>query len=208
MYKWFLFLLPLLFVATSCQEPASLPVLSKEQTPEGETVYKTIPDFKFVDQDSQFVTPGTFAGKAYVADFFFTSCPTICPIMAKNMLQLYEHYENEDQLLFLSHTIDPLRDTVEHLKTYAQNLGVTDQRWRFVTGHKDSLYAIADDYFNIVVEDATLPDGFDHSGRFVLVDQDGYIRAYCNGTNKEAVTAFQKDIENLLHEMENATTDQ
>lgn len=189
-----------------CQESSQLPILSKEQSAEGETVYQSIPDFKFVNQDSQLITPETFAHKAYVADFFFTSCPTICPIMAQNMLELYQHFEGEERLLFLSHTIDPARDTVAQLKHYATNLGVDDSRWHFVTGHKDSLYAIADDYFNVVVEDPTLPDGFDHSGRFVLVDAKGYIRAYCNGTDKSAVEAFQKDIETLLHEMENATT--
>ena len=206
MDKWLLLtFLSFLFVA-GCRESTSLPILSKEETPEGETVYKSIPDFRFVNQDSQFVTPATFSDRAYVADFFFTSCPTICPIMAQHMLQLYEHFEGEERLAFLSHTIDPARDTVARLKNYARNLGVNDNRWYFVTGHKDSLYAIADDYFNVVVEDPTLPDGFDHSGRFVLVDPNGYIRAYCNGTDKTAVAAFKKDIETLLHEMEDPTT--
>ncbi|MEQ8703634.1 MAG: SCO family protein [Phaeodactylibacter sp.] len=180
--------------------------MSQEETPEGATVYKSIPDFRFINQDSQVVTPATFSDKAYVADFFFTSCPTICPIMAQNMLSLYNDFEGEERLAFLSHTIDPARDTVGQLKHYATNLGVTDQRWQFVTGNKDSLYAIADDYFNVVVEDPTLPDGFDHSGRFVLVDEQGYIRSFCNGTDPTAVAAFKKDIETLLHEMENANS--
>lgn len=202
-------LLPFLlvvFATLSCEPNDSLPILSKAENAEGQTVYKSIPDFTFVNQDSQLVTPATFEGKAYVADFFFTSCPTICPIMAQNMLELYEAYADEPRLAFLSHTIDPARDTVAKLKHYATNLGVDDQRWHFVTGPKDSLYAIADEYFNVVVEDPTLPDGFDHSGRFVLIDPRGYIRSYCNGTQPNEVEAFKKDIENLLHEMENPDT--
>lgn len=203
----FIHLMIVFFILLSCnRNDRSLPVLSKEETEEGKTVYKSIPDFAFINQDSQLVTPATFEDKAYVADFFFTSCPTICPIMTQNMLELYRSFSDEPRLAFLSHTIDPARDTVGQLKHYATNLGVRDQRWHFVTGHKDSLYAIADDYFNIVVEDPTLPDGFDHSGRFVLVDAQGYIRSYCNGTQSEEVAAFQKDIETLLHEMEDTNT--
>ncbi len=196
------FLLVVFATLTSCEPNDTLPILSKEENAEGQTVYKTIPDFAFINQDSQLVTPATFEGKAYIADFFFTSCPTICPIMAQNMRGLYEAYADEPRLAFLSHTIDPARDTVAKLKHYAINLGVEDERWHFVTGHKDSLYAIADDYFNVVVEDPTLPDGFDHSGRFVLIDPRGYIRSYCNGTRADEVEVFKNDIENLLHEME------
>lgn len=187
-----------------CVQNDTLPILSTEKDEKGNTTNKTIPDFRFVNQDSVIVTPATFRGKAYIADFFFTSCPTICPIMTKNMLGLYKAYEDEPRLAFLSHTIDPARDTVGRLKDYAANLGVNDQRWHFVTGPKDSLYAIADDYFNVVVEDPTLPDGFDHSGRFVLIDANGFIRSFCNGTQAEEVATFKKDIETLLHEMENA----
>lgn len=191
-----------LLLLLSCQNQPGLPVLSKEKTVEGKTVYETIPNFRFLNQDSQWVTPQTFAGKAYVADFFFTSCPTICPIMTKNMLELYREFEGESRLRFLSHTIDPARDSVARLKAYASNIGVDDQRWHFVTGKKDSLYAIADDYFNVVIEDPNLPDGFDHSGRFVLVDPQGHIRAYCNGTKAEEVQSFKEDIKTLLNEME------
>ncbi len=196
-----------LLLLFSCQSQPELPILSKEKTVDGAQVYETIPDFRFINQDSQWVTPETFAGKAYVADFFFTSCPTICPIMKQHMLELYQAFEGEERLRFLSHTIDPNRDSVARLKTYADNIGVNDQRWHFVTGEKDSLYAIADDYFNVVIEDPKLPDGFDHSGRFVLIDPDGHIRAYCNGTKADEVQAFQQDIKILLHEMEDATSD-
>ncbi|MCB0556986.1 MAG: SCO family protein [Phaeodactylibacter sp.] len=192
-------LLALALLLSHCRE-RSLPILSKTHEENGKLVYEQIPDFAFIGQDSSRVDNATFAGKAYVADFFFTSCPTICPIMTHNMLRIYDHFKDNDKLLLLSHTIDPKRDSVARLRQYAENLGVRPDKWHFVTGNKDSLYEIADDYFNIVIEDPTLPTGFDHSGRIVLVDPNRHIRAYCQGTDSLAVKAFIKDIEILLDE--------
>lgn len=198
-------LIVLLLALAACQDrPKPLPVLNKQVEVDGEMRPQRIPTFSFVNQDSQRVTNQTFEDKAYVADFFFTSCPTICPIMTRNMLKIYQQFEGNDRLLMLSHTIDPGRDSVEQLRQYADNIGVSADKWHFVTGEKDSLYAIADDYFNVVVEDPTLPGGFDHSGRLVLIDPQGHIRAYCNGTNDQEVAAFINDIQRLLHEMENS----
>ncbi len=187
----------------SCQPKGEdkLPILSKRIAVNGDSAYAQIPDFEFINQDSQRVTNATFAGKAYVADFFFTSCPTICPIMTKNMLRIYERFRDSSDLLLLSHTIDPKRDSVGRLRQYAQNLGVRADKWHFVTGEKEELYAIADDYFNVVIEDPTLPEGFDHSGRLVLIDTKRHIRAYCLGTDSVAVDAFMEDIETLLDEI-------
>ena len=183
----------------ACQrEKAPLPILGNTEVQNGDTIYHTIPDFSFVNQDSQQVTNETFAGKAYVVDFFFISCPTICPVVKKQMLRIYERFEDEDRLMFLSHTIDPKRDTVERLKTYAQNLGVSSEKWHFVTGDKDSLYAIADDYFSIAIEDPDAPGGFNHSGRLILVDRNRRVRSFCNGTDPEDVNEFMEDIELLL----------
>ena len=198
------FMLLIVGVAACDSDPEPLPVLNKRVEVEGELQPQQIPEFTFVNQDSQLVTRETFAGKAYVADFFFTSCPTICPIMTRNMLKIYRQFEEEGRLLLLSHTIDPDRDSVGQLRHYAENIGVSSGKWHFVTGQKDSLYAIADDYFNVVVEDPTLPGGYDHSGRLVLIDPAGHIRAYCNGTNDKEVQQFIKDIQRLLHEMENS----
>jgi len=185
-------------------EPEELPILSPKKEVNGEGVHEKIPDYSFVNQDSQIVTPATFENKAYVADFFFTSCPTICPVMTQNMLRIYRKFEQDSRLLLLSHTIDPARDSVGQLKHYADNIGVSGDKWHFVTGNKDDIYGIADDYFNVIVEDPTLPEGFDHSGRLVLVDENRHIRAYCNGTDREEVDLFIKDIERLLHEMESS----
>ena len=178
--------------------PDRLPIPGQRDFVDGDTIYHQIPDFRFVDQDSQIVTNETFAGKAYVVDFFFTSCPTICPVVKKQMLRVYDRFEGEDDLLFLSHTIDTKRDTVGRLKTYAENLGASSDRWHFVTGDKDEIYEIADDYFSIVLEDSTVAGGFDHSGRLILIDEDRHIRAFCNGTVAEEVDHFMEDIDRLL----------
>lgn len=197
--NYLLLLIPFLFFGCSPKDK-SLPILSKQKTVDGQTEYESIPDFAFYNQDSAVITNQIFANKAYVVDFFFISCPTICPVMQKNMLKIHNHFVEDTSLLLVSHTIDPKRDSVARLKTYASNMGVKADKWHFLTGEKDDIYSIADDYFNIVIEDPDLPEGFDHSGRFVLVGPNGHIRAYCQGTDSQAVEAFIKDIEKLLHE--------
>lgn len=177
-----------------------LPILNKQVEKNGALVYRKIPAFSFINQDSQIVTPATFADKAYVVDFFFTSCPTICPTLAQQMLRIHDRFKAEPGLLLLSHTIDPKRDSVAKLAHYAANLGVSSDRWHFVTGDKEEIFAIADDYFNIVIEDQDVPEGLDHSGRLVLVDQQKHIRAFCNGTDPEEVDQFMVKIEQLLTE--------
>lgn len=202
--KYFLFLTGLLFLLPACgsDEPQRLPVLGYSDVVDGDTVSHQIPDFTFVNQDSQIVTNETFAGKAYVADFFFTSCPTICPKVKRQMLRVNERFAQEDRLRLLSHSIDTKRDTVEHLKSYSEGLGVGAPRWHFVTGEKSEIYGIADDYFSIATEDPSAPGGFDHSGRLILVDPDRHVRSFCDGTDPASVDQFMEDIELLLAEME------
>ena len=195
---WFLSVILLSFACQQKKEP--LPILSKKIIIDKELAYETIPDFTFLNQDSNWISNADFTNKIYIADFFFTSCPTICPKMTQEMLRIYDRFEQTEELLLLSHTIDPKRDSVSKLSHYAKNLGVTSDKWHFVTGEKDELYQIADYYYNKVIEDQNLPDGFDHSSRFILVDQNRLIRAYCNGTSKEEVDEFINKIERLLHE--------
>ena len=179
----------------------TLPILGNREVVNGDTIYHTVPDFAFIDQDSQVVTNETFAGKAYVADFFFTHCPTICPKVTAQMLRIHDRFKENDSLLLLAHSIDPKRDTIGRLKWYAENLGVESAKWHFVTGEKDSLYAIADDYFSIAIENPELPGGFDHSGRIILIDPQRRVRSFCDGTDAASVDRFMEDIENLLQEM-------
>jgi protein SCO1/2 len=166
----------------------------------GDTTYHAIRDFAFIDQDSQVVTNATFAGKAYVADFFFISCPTICPKVKQQMLRIYNKYQDDDRLMLLSHTIDPKRDTIARLKKYAQGLGADTPKWRFVTGVKDSIYEITYDYISTALEAPDAPGGFDHSGYILLIDPNRHLRAYANGTDPEEVTRFMEQIDQLLRE--------
>lgn len=175
-----------------------LPILGEREFVDGDTLLHAIPDFKFVNQDGDTVTNSTFAGKAYVVDFFFTSCPTICPKVKKQMLRIHEKYESNPKLKLVSYTIDPKRDDVEHLSNYARNLGVNTKNWHFLTGDKWELHGIADDYFSVAIENEDAPGGFDHSGRLILVDENRHIRSFCNGTEEESVDGFMKDIELLL----------
>lgn len=183
------------------QKVDKLPILGERIVENGDTTYHAIPDFSFVNQDSQLVTNQTFAGKIYVADFFFVSCPTICPVVTKQMLRVHDHFQDEDRLLLLAHSIDPKRDTVDRLANYARNLGVSSEKWHFVTGNKDDIYEIADDYFSIAIESPDAPGGFDHSGRLILVDQNRHVRSFCDGTDPQSVDQFIRDIDLLLNEM-------
>lgn len=182
-------------------KPRILPILgNRDVSPAGDTIYKKVPDFQFIDQDSQVVNNATFGGKAYVVDFFFIHCPTICPKVKANGLRVYEKFKNDDRVLLLSHSIDIKHDTVAALKHHAQKLGIETKKWRLVTGDHDAIYKIAEDYFSVAKEDPTSPGGFDHSGRLILVDKNRHVRAFCDGTNAEEVDRFMKDISLLLEE--------
>lgn len=195
----------LLFVAllAACNEtsePESLPIIGNHDIDPatGDTIYHRIPSFSFVNQDSQEVNNATFTGKAYVADFFFTSCPTICPKVKQQMLRIYDRFENDDRLLLLSHTIDTKHDSVPRLKKYADGLAVSSDKWHFVTGDRDEIYDIANDYLSIAREDPDAPGGFDHSGWVILVDKNGQIRSFANGTIPEKMDGLMEDIDWLL----------
>jgi protein SCO1/2 len=161
-----------------------------------DTTTYTAPAFKFINQFGDTVAQTDIAGKIFIADFFFIHCPSICPKMKAQMLRVYEQYRNNKDFLILSHTIDPKRDTVEALNAYAKKLGVGDG-WYFLTGDKDELFAIADKYLISAEEDPASPGGFAHSGNFILVDKQGNIRGYYDGTDEESVTKLIKDIEKL-----------
>lgn len=176
----------------------ALPILGNFEVVDGDTIRHRIPDFSFINQDSVVITNETFAGKLYVADFFFTSCPSICPKVKKEMLRMYDKYKNEDRIRFISHSIDTKRDSVPRLKEYASNLNVSADFWHFVTGNKTKLFKIANDYFVSALEDPGAPGGFDHSGRLILVDKNRHVRAFCNGTVTEEVDTFMEQIDQLL----------
>ncbi len=199
---WWVFVLWGLIISCAPSDNTPLPVLGIPDILEnGDTVLHTIPEFQFIDQDSNRVTKETFDGKIYVADFFFTSCPSICPIMTREMKRIYDQYPTESRLMFLSHSIDTRHDSVPVLKAYAEGLEIDDDRWRFITGNKEEIFAIANDYFNVAFENEDAPGGYDHSGKLILVDTNGHIRSYCDGTDPESVDRFMLDIDKLLKEV-------
>jgi len=186
---------------------AEFPVLGRKQYVEKivdgqtvtDTVDHTIPDYKLVNQDSNWITPETFEGKVYVADFFFTSCPTICPTMKKEMLRVYEAYKNNDEVSIISHTIDPEYDTVALLKDFAEKLDVKAPKWHFVTGEKEAIYELGQKgYMVTAMEDENEEGGYLHSGAFILVDKERKIRGVYDGTKSEEVDKLITDIELLL----------
>lgn len=197
-YILFLFILILL---SSCEDNAPLPILGETEVVNGLEVPHAIRDFSFFNQDSVIITNENFAGNIYVADFFFTSCPSICPVVTKQMLRIYETFQNQNVNL-VSYTMDPKRDIPAKLKSYAEKLEVSAPKWQFLTGEKDKLHEIAADYFSIVIEDDEAPGGFNHSGYLLLVDKNRHIRSFCIGTDEVEVTEFIKDIKKLLAEDE------
>ena len=146
----------------------------------------------------------TFKDKIYVADFFFTSCTTICPTMHRNMKTVYEEFKNNPDIMFLSHTIDFKYDTPSVLKKYAEKLGVNDKRWQFAYGNKDQIYSLAEkNYLTVVEEDSTARDGYIHQGWFVLIDKHKRMRGAYDGTKTEQVDQLKKDLVILLAEEKN-----
>jgi protein SCO1 len=168
-----------------------------------DTVYHTIPDYSFVNQDSAVVTPQTFEGNIYVSDFFFTSCPTICPIMKTQMLRVYEHIADMPDVRILSHSIDPEYDTVALLRDFAERLGVSSAKWHFVTGEKEKIFEVGQKGYMVTAqEDSSEPGGYLHSGAFVLVDKQRRVRGYYDGTKEDQVDRLIRDLDKLRREYE------
>lgn len=200
-------LISFIFTLISCNEKSEkLPYLGNhvEVTENGQSVVKKhfeVPEFKFVNQDKATVTNKTFKGKIYIADFIFLRCPTICPVMNLQMKRVYDAFKEDEQVLFVSHTIDPENDSVEVLKAYADKLGVDSKKWHFLHGDKKEIYDLAEKgYFAQAYEDMDAPGGFAHSGGFVLVDEKGHLRGVYNGTNAEDVDRLMKEVVILLGE--------
>jgi protein SCO1/2 len=203
-----LILLPLIALAISCGSPsektseiAELPILGERYVDDNQdTVYHSIADFAFVNQVGDTIRKEDMAGKIYVADFFFTTCPTICPIMKKEMLRVYEQFKGEPNFRILSHSIDPTHDTQAVLKDYAEKLGVPDAAtWNFLTGDQEKIFEIGQtSYMTTTMADDMEPGGFLHSGAFLLVDQQGRIRGVYDGTKTEQVDRLLADIPKLL----------
>ena len=139
---------------------------------------RKVPEFTMLNQDSLLITDRDYLGKVYVVEFFFTTCPTICPIMNKNLVQLQEEFREFEDFGVASFTINPLYDTPSVLKAYAETYGITDMDWHLLTGDAEHIYELANAGFNIYAQQMPdVPGGFEHSGLFALIDQEGYIRS-------------------------------
>ena len=166
-----------------------------------DTIYNKIPAFSFVNQNGDTITEQIVKDKIYVADFFFTTCPTICPVMKKQMLKVYEKFKDNGDVMILSHTIDPEHDTPAVLNTFAKDLNVTGTQWQFLTGPKEKTYEIGlKNYMVVAKEEKTAEGGFLHSGAFILVDKDKHVRGMYDGTTEEGTTKLIADIQTLLDE--------
>ena len=193
-----------LIACTSTNEKR-LPIFGEREVSGKDTLYHTIADFQFVNQDSVVITNETFKDKIYVADFFFTTCRTICPIMKSQMVRVNEAIKDMPDVLIVSHSIDPEYDTVGLLHDYAERLGAKNNKWYFATGNpRDYVFNLAQtSYFATAMEDKSEPDGFVHSGAFLLIDKERRIRGKYDGTKEDDVNRLIEDIKVLRKEYEN-----
>jgi protein SCO1/2 len=183
---------------------------------------RRVPSFEFLNQDSLLISNKDYEGKVFVAEFFFTSCPSICPIMSKNLVEIQNEFSASENFGIASFSITPEYDTPRVLKEYAEQYGITDLDWHLMTGDQTKIFDLANSGFNIFA--AAMPDapgGFEHSGLFALIDKNGYIRSrvddfgnpivYYRGSiaenedeneegEKQQITALKADIKKLLQE--------
>jgi len=160
--------------------------------------YHTIADFSLTNQNGETITQEDYKGKIYIADFFFTTCPTICPIMTKNMVDLQKALGKDSDVMLLSHSVTPEIDSVTQLKKYAIEKGVDDRNWNLVTGDKKQIYELArKSYLAVKTDGDGGPFDMIHTENFILVDKDKRIRGFYDGTKKEDMDKIMADIEIL-----------
>jgi len=165
--------------------------------------FHKIPDYKLINQDGKIITAETFRNKIYVADFFFTTCPGICPKMTANMSVIQETFKDDDTVLLLSHSVTPKIDSVSVLKAYAVSKNINSSKWHIVTGERKTIYDLGRKAY-FVEEDLGEPkteDDFLHTENFVLIDKNKHIRGIYNGLNKTAVQQLITDIKTLKKEL-------
>ncbi len=183
-------------------------IVDKFSQPELAIIGK-VPDFSFTNQDNAIITNSNYNEKVYIVEFFFTTCPSICPIMNKNMVKIQNEFFGNPKLGIASFSIDPATDTPEILKNYAIQYEITNPNWNLLTGDKEAIYELANKGFNLYVgENSEVEGGFEHSGFFALIDGDGNIRSrydeqgnpiiYYNGLEDDGIQMLKEDIKLLL----------
>ncbi len=162
--------------------------------------YHTIADFSLINQNGKIITQADYTNKIYIADFFFTTCPTICPIMTKNMAEIQNHILDDPEVLLLSHSVTPDIDSVAQLKKYALEKGVNDQKWNLVTGDKKQIYELArKSYLAVKTDGDGGPFDMIHTENFILVDKERRIRGFYDGTKSEEIEKLLQDLTILQH---------
>jgi len=185
-------------------------IVNKFKTPNLVTIAK-VPSFEFTNQDGKLISNSFYDNKVYVVEFFFTTCPTICPKMNENMVKIQNEFYAFQDFGIASFSINPKHDTPEVLKQYAKDHGATLKNWNFMTGNKDAIYELANNGFTLYAgENSDAEGGFEHSGMFALVDKQGNIRsrlddfgnpiAFYEGLELEGVKMIKEDIAILLKE--------
>jgi len=167
-----------------------------------DSIYHTIAPFKLTDQNGHIYTSDSLKGKIYVANFFFCNCKSICPKMTNYMLFLQKEFKGNENVRFLSHTVDPENDSVPVLKRYAQQYNIEERQWHLLTGSRSELYDLSKHSYYLGVASDN-PDYFEHSEKFVLVDANGIIRGYYNGTDSIDVEKLKNDIKTILNNNKN-----
>jgi protein SCO1/2 len=185
----------------------TLPILGRKQavtkTVDGktttDTVYQTIPAFKYINQYGDSITDKRLDGNIYVADFFFTTCPSICPVMHRNMLNVYNAFKDSTGFKIISYSIDPQHDSVPVLKKYSDKLGIAGNTWWLLQGTKNETYQLAKNYL-VSVQEKNPAGEYIHDGYFILIDKQKRIRGTYEGTDPKEVNRLIDDIKTLKAE--------
>ena len=182
-------------------QPADVSTELVDSTIQHQIKYHKIADFSLINQNGDTITQDNYKNKIYVADFFFTTCQTICPIMTDNMVDIQKEIKNDDEVMLLSHSVTPEIDSVAQLKRYAIKKGVIDSKWNLVTGDKGQIYRLARKSY-LAVKDDGMPDdyGMVHTENFMLIDKKRQIRGYYDGTKKDEIQRLLKDLKTLKNE--------
>ncbi len=190
----------MLVFLTNCNNKR-LPVYGLKEYAEGidqDTIYHIIPNWSFINQNGDSISSNNFNGNICVVDFFFTHCPTICPVMTNNMVYLQEKTEDLN-VQYLSYSVNPKKDNPDRLKWYANKFGINEDNWNLLTGEQEKIYELGvKGYLVPNQEDALSPGGFLHSEKFILIDKKGRIRGFYNGTDINQMDLIIKDIEILI----------
>lgn len=192
----------LFLIGCGAEKPKQvLPIFGEKKITNSDTIYHTIQAFSLSNQYGETVTNATVKNKIYVADFFFATCQSICPVMSKNLSKVQSAFEKDDSLLILSHTVNPLHDTVAVLKDYALSFKAIKNKWHFLTGDKKEIYDLAKTgYLVNALEDDGTPEGFLHSELLILMDTKGRMRGMYDGTDDAQVQKLIEDIKLLKTE--------